>query len=207
MTGVDTAVTGGERKYERGAAHPRTYRLRCLPTGDALLSEGRLGEEFGISRPTVITALDLLREEGLIYTRTGSGSSVRGTVPKVAEGAARPGLELLEGSEEEQTAEFRQAGIVVASPRVANLLSPSPPAKALHQRADGRRAVRADDLVPFPVAGTARSAASGGRSLITTMGAETRFWLRFDWRWDRRMVRPGRGAAAGARRNWPRPWT
>jgi GntR family transcriptional regulator len=135
------AANGGERKYERVA---RTLRERISTgvyrPGDVLPSEGRLGEEFGVSRPTVISALDLLREEGLIFTQTGSGSYVRGKVPKVTEDLARPGLELLEG-EEGQSAELLQAGIVVAPDHVANLLGLDRPAKAFLRR----YVLRADD--------------------------------------------------------------
>ncbi|UPT22009.1 GntR family transcriptional regulator [Thermobifida alba] len=128
---METTMGGGERKYERVA---RIIRERIASgvyrPGDALPSEGKLSEEFAVSRPTVINALNVLRDEGLIYTQTGSGSYVRATKPKVAEESARPGLELLEGSEEEQAAELLQAGIVVAPPRVAGLLSLPAPAKA-----------------------------------------------------------------------------
>ncbi|GAA3746990.1 GntR family transcriptional regulator [Spinactinospora alkalitolerans] len=121
----------GERKYERVA---RVIRERIASgayrPGNALPSEGRLSQEFEVSRPTVINALDVLRDEGLIYTQTGSGSYVRGTAPKATEELSRPGLELLEGSEEAQSAELLQAGIVVASPRAANLLELPTPVKA-----------------------------------------------------------------------------
>ncbi|MUL43090.1 GntR family transcriptional regulator [Streptomonospora sp. PA3] len=125
------AANGGERKYERVA---RTLRERITSgtyqPGDSLPSEGRLASEFGVSRPTVISALDLLREEGLIFTQTGSGSYVRGKTPRAAEERARPGLELLEGAEDAQAAELLQAGIVVAPEHVANLLELERPAKA-----------------------------------------------------------------------------
>ncbi|MFC3997855.1 GntR family transcriptional regulator [Nocardiopsis sediminis] len=124
-------AANGERKYERVA---RTLRERITHgtyrPGDPLPSEGRLATEFEVSRPTVISALGLLRDEGLIFTQTGAGSFVRGKTPKVEEVLSRPGLQLLDGAEESQAAELLQAGIVVAPQHVANLLRLDRPAKA-----------------------------------------------------------------------------
>ncbi|MFD5917440.1 GntR family transcriptional regulator [Kitasatospora sp. NPDC058201] len=46
-------------------------------TGDKLPSGPELAKHFGVARGTVDKALDLLRTEGLIVTRQGSGSFVR----------------------------------------------------------------------------------------------------------------------------------
>jgi GntR family transcriptional regulator len=42
--------------------------------GDPIPSEHELAREFGISRPTVVRALENLRRDGWIYTRQGKGS-------------------------------------------------------------------------------------------------------------------------------------
>lgn len=42
--------------------------------GDPLPSEHELAREFGMSRPTVVRALENLRHAGWIYTRMGKGS-------------------------------------------------------------------------------------------------------------------------------------
>lgn len=42
-----------------------------------LPSETQLADEFGVSRPVLRTALERLREEGMVYSRQGAGSYVR----------------------------------------------------------------------------------------------------------------------------------
>ena len=49
-----------------------------LRPGARLPSERALAEEFGVSRATIVSAFHLLRGEGLIETRRGAGSWVRG---------------------------------------------------------------------------------------------------------------------------------
>ncbi|HET8651832.1 MAG TPA: winged helix-turn-helix domain-containing protein [Gaiellaceae bacterium] len=48
-----------------------------LRPGARLPSERALAEESGVSRATIVSALHLLRGEGLIETRRGAGSWVR----------------------------------------------------------------------------------------------------------------------------------
>jgi DNA-binding GntR family transcriptional regulator len=43
-----------------------------------LPSQRRLAEEFAVSRATIVSAFDILRAEGLVETRRGAGSWVRG---------------------------------------------------------------------------------------------------------------------------------
>lgn len=45
--------------------------------GAALPSEPQLAREHGMSRPTVVRALDLLRRDGLIVSEQGRGTFVR----------------------------------------------------------------------------------------------------------------------------------
>ncbi|WP_240139674.1 GntR family transcriptional regulator [Streptomyces sp. MUM 178J] len=52
--------------------------------GERLPTQGELASEYGVSRATVIQALDLLRERGLIVTRQGSGTFVKRRPPAVA---------------------------------------------------------------------------------------------------------------------------
>lgn len=47
---------------------------------EKLPPEAVLSQEFGVSRPVLRTALERLREEGLIHSRQGAGSYVRGAV-------------------------------------------------------------------------------------------------------------------------------
>ncbi|MFC9927635.1 PLP-dependent aminotransferase family protein [Streptomyces sp. NPDC127190] len=48
-----------------------------LPAGTRLPSERELARTLGVSRGTVVTALTLLRDDGWLHTRHGSGSAVR----------------------------------------------------------------------------------------------------------------------------------
>lgn len=52
-----------------------------LEPGAAIPSERELTEKWAVSRATVVKALDLLRQEGLIDTRQGSGSTVKERTP------------------------------------------------------------------------------------------------------------------------------
>lgn len=70
------------------------YGLRCaiasglLADGVRMPAERDLARALAVSRSTVTTALDLLREEGLVTSRQGSGTVVRGPGQR-AVGSAR----------------------------------------------------------------------------------------------------------------------
>lgn len=119
------ADTSGEAspKYERLV---RVLRSRIedgtYPPGALLPSQHDLVREFGVSRPTVIEALRVLRQEGWLDTQTGRGSFVRGRVPLDIAQPGQPGQQLLERAESEVAADLLQAGIVVAPSRVTALL-------------------------------------------------------------------------------------
>jgi GntR family transcriptional regulator len=119
------------RKYERliGVVQSR-IEDGTYPPGSLLPSQHDLAREFRISRPTVIEALRALRQEGWIETQAGRGSFVRGRVPMGNAEGSQPGQQMLERAESDTSAELLQAGIVVAAPRVANLLDLPPGAKA-----------------------------------------------------------------------------
>lgn len=73
--------------YEQLAAGLRTLVERGdLPPGIRLPPERRLAREVGVSRGTVVAALDLLRAAGLVRSRQGSGSVVVGAAPPVRHG-------------------------------------------------------------------------------------------------------------------------
>lgn len=55
-----------------------------LPAGTRLPAERRLATALGVSRSTVVSAYDLLREDGLLLSRTGSGTFVP---PRIERGA------------------------------------------------------------------------------------------------------------------------
>lgn len=69
-------------KYDQIASDLRGRIVRGdLPPGAALPSERELVERWGVARATVVKALDVLRQEGLIDTRQGTGSTVRPRTP------------------------------------------------------------------------------------------------------------------------------
>lgn len=127
------AGTSGDaaRKYERVV---RAVRSRIedgtYPAGSLLPSQHDLVKEFSVSRPTVIEALRILRQEGWIETQPARGSFVRGRVPLADIAPGHPGQHMLERAEADVSAELLQAGIVVAPNRVANLLGLPPGSKA-----------------------------------------------------------------------------
>ncbi|MEV4159141.1 GntR family transcriptional regulator [Nonomuraea dietziae] len=118
-------------KYERVLNALRS-RIQdgTYAVGTLLPSQHQLVAEFDVSRPTVIEALRLLRQEGLIETQTGRGSFVRGKLPSITEQRSYPGQRLLDESESDSSAELLQAGIVVAPLKVATLLEIPPGTKA-----------------------------------------------------------------------------
>jgi GntR family transcriptional regulator len=98
--------------------------------GVLLPSQHDLVREFGVSRPTVIEALRILRQEGWIETQAAKGSFVRGRVPAGNADPGQHGQHMLERAESDVSAELLQAGIVVAPTRVSTLLELPRGAKA-----------------------------------------------------------------------------
>jgi GntR family transcriptional regulator len=112
----------------------RIERGRYAP-GSLLPSEHQLVDEFGVSRPTIVKALALLRQDGWIDTQQGKGSFVRGRSALADTQRTRPADDVLELSEAELSGELVQAGVKLAPPHVTTLLGLEPGAKAfLRQR-------------------------------------------------------------------------
>ena len=57
---------------------PQRIERGDYPPGSLLPSEHQLVAEFGVSRPTIVKSLAILRQEGWIDTQQGRGSFVRG---------------------------------------------------------------------------------------------------------------------------------
>ncbi|PNE37427.1 GntR family transcriptional regulator [Streptomyces noursei] len=69
-------------KYDQIASELRGRIVRGeLKPGDALPSERELTDRWKVARATVVRALEVLRHEGLIETRQGTGSAVRERTP------------------------------------------------------------------------------------------------------------------------------
>jgi GntR family transcriptional regulator len=85
--------------------------------GAALPSESQLCTEFGVSRPTVLKALGILRQDGWIESQQGKGHFVRGRPPlgRLSPQYARDALDVDEAGQ----TEVLHVGPVLASARVA----------------------------------------------------------------------------------------
>lgn len=88
-------LLGGWTDSAHGTLPQRlAYGLRCaiasglLGDGTRLPPERSLARELAVSRATVTTALDLLRDDGLVSSRQGSGTVVHGT-PQRSVGGSR----------------------------------------------------------------------------------------------------------------------
>ncbi|MGW2513630.1 GntR family transcriptional regulator [Streptomyces scopuliridis] len=69
-------------KYDQIAADLRGKIVRGdLGPGQTLPSERELTDRWNVSRATVVKALDVLRHEGLVETRQGTGSTVKERMP------------------------------------------------------------------------------------------------------------------------------
>jgi GntR family transcriptional regulator len=105
-------VTALQRRIESGA----------YPPGSMMPSEHQLIQEFSVSRPTVVAALRVLREQGWIDSQQGKGRFVRGRPILATLEHARAGQARLSGPEAEMSGEVVAAGSVVAPNRIAELL-------------------------------------------------------------------------------------
>ncbi|HUY49692.1 MAG TPA: GntR family transcriptional regulator [Streptosporangiaceae bacterium] len=139
-------VSAIKRRIERGE----------YPPGSLLPSEHQLVAEFGISRPTIVKALSVLRQDGWIDTQQGKGSFVRGRPALAAAERTRPAHGVLELPESELSGELVQAGVKAAPPHVRALLALEPGAKAfLRQRLlteDGEPVELASAWLPLEIA-------------------------------------------------------
>jgi DNA-binding GntR family transcriptional regulator len=125
-------VTEIKRRIEAGDYLP----------GTLLPSEHQLVEGFGVSRPTIVKSLAVLRQEGWIDTQQGKGSFVRGQPALAGSERTRPAHDVLELPETELAGELVQAGVKTTPLHVSTLLGLPDGAKAfLRQRVlsgDGR---------------------------------------------------------------------
>ena len=64
------------RYYQIYSALLSMIKLGELAVGEALPPERHIAEAFGVSRPTVVKALDLLEREGRIQKQQGRGNIV-----------------------------------------------------------------------------------------------------------------------------------
>ncbi len=82
LLGPDWAAPSSDQSVRRNLARRLSLALRTLIVGDLLVqgtrlpSERNLAQALSVSRPTVTTAIDDLRAQGLVESRRGSGTWV-----------------------------------------------------------------------------------------------------------------------------------
>lgn len=104
------------------------------PPGSLLPSENQLINEFGVSRPTVVAALRVLREQGWIDSQQGKGRFVRGRPAMTLMEQPRPGQAYLTGAETGSMGEVLEAAALAVPNRIAVLLGIAPKSKAFLRR-------------------------------------------------------------------------
>ena len=103
------------------------------PPGTKVPSENQLVQAFGMSRPTVVRALELLKRDGWIESRQGYGTIVRGR-PVDVEQQERRGREVLERDESRTPGRLVLVDQVPVPARVASVLGLPKRAKVLMRR-------------------------------------------------------------------------
>ncbi len=182
VTGVTYEVE--QPKYVRLA---RTLQSRIedgtYPPGTLVPSENQLAQTFGMSRPTVVRALELLKRDGWLESRQGFGTIVRGR-PGGTEERDRRGLEALSRDESTTPGRLIEVATVQAPARVASVLGLPQRSKVLVRRmlveADGEAVELASAYFPATlVEGTDLGRSEPlGEGLRTHL--ETRKKVRFD---------------------------
>ncbi|QIP84660.1 GntR family transcriptional regulator [Streptomyces sp. Tu 2975] len=103
------------------------------PPGARVPSENQLVQSFGMSRPTVVRALELLKRDGWLESRQGYGTIVRGR-PAGVEQKDRRGIEALARDESRAAGRLVEVGRVSVPVRVASVLGLPKRAKVLMRR-------------------------------------------------------------------------
>ncbi|WP_435610499.1 GntR family transcriptional regulator [Streptomyces sp. C10-9-1] len=101
--------------------------------GTRVPSENQLVQAFGMSRPTVVRALELLKRDGWLESRQGYGTIVRGR-PALVEHKDRRGGEALTRDESQAFGRLVEVVHVPVPARVASVLGLPKRAKVLMRR-------------------------------------------------------------------------
>ncbi|MER6975982.1 GntR family transcriptional regulator [Streptomyces carpinensis] len=101
--------------------------------GTRVPSENQLVQSFGMSRPTVVRALELLKRDGWLESRQGYGTIVRGR-PEVVEQKDRRGRDALERDESQAPGRLVEVGHVSVPARIASALGLPKRTKVLVRR-------------------------------------------------------------------------
>jgi GntR family transcriptional regulator len=100
--------------------------------GEALPSEARLGDTYGVGRVTIRRALAALAEEGWIETRAGAGTTVRGPQAAPLSSDISGVLPQLVEMSEATTARLLSFAYIPAPASVAQALDLAPGARVQH---------------------------------------------------------------------------
>ncbi|MEW1844533.1 GntR family transcriptional regulator [Nonomuraea angiospora] len=116
------------------------------PPGSLLPSETQLVREFGVSRPTVVRALQVLQLRGVIDREHGKGSFVKAAPPGSADQNTRTGRAVLDRVEADEDCSVIDAGHLTATASVAKLLDVPEGAPVVRRRVLFRDDERPTDL-------------------------------------------------------------
>jgi GntR family transcriptional regulator len=150
--------------------------------GSLLPSEDQLTKEFGVSRTTVIRAVQILKQEGWVDSQQGTGRFVRGR-PASAEQRARPGRLALEASEGSDV-RLVEVGHIIAPDPVAAVLNLKKNEAVLMRRTLTNRSGEPSELVTsyFPLSIAHGTDLDGDRPIEggTRQHVEARHKVRYD---------------------------
>ena len=153
------------------------------PPGTRVPSENQLVQAFGMSRPTVVRALELLKRDGWLESRQGYGTIVRGR-PAVAEQRDRRGREALERDESLASGRLVEVGQVPVPARVASALGLPKRTKVLVRRflveADGEAIELVSSYFPAGLVDGTELGSLEALSGSTREHLEARKKIRFD---------------------------
>ncbi|MET9716264.1 GntR family transcriptional regulator [Streptomyces rochei] len=153
------------------------------PPGTRVPSENQLVQSFGMSRPTVVRALELLKRDGWLESRQGFGTIVRGR-PAVVEQKDRRGTETLTRDESRAAGRLVEVGYVPVPARVASVLGLPKRAKVLMRRflaeEDGEPVELVSSYFPAGLVEGTELESADALAAGTRAHLETRKKVRFD---------------------------
>ncbi|CCK28658.1 transcriptional regulator [Streptomyces davaonensis JCM 4913] len=151
--------------------------------GSRVPSENQLVQAFGMSRPTVVRALELLKRDGWLESRQGYGTIVRGR-PAVVEQKDRRGTEALTRDESQASGRLVAVEDTPVPVRVASVLGLPKRAQVLMRRflveEDGEPVELVSSYFPAGLVEGTELAESGPLSGSTRTHLEARKKVRFD---------------------------
>ncbi|MFI7133857.1 GntR family transcriptional regulator [Nonomuraea sp. NPDC050153] len=118
------------------------------PPGSLLPSETQLVKEFGVSRPTVVRALQVLQLRNVIDREHGRGSYVK-AAPALSDAGSKPSRAMLDRSESNEGGTVVRAGWQSAPRPVARLLDLEDNAPVMMRRVLFHDGERPTELVTF----------------------------------------------------------